>query len=150
MPPARSDLRLLLFAGGLIVMAGVAVALALLLSTGRSEPPREYEPFKAGPAADLERELREGGPYFIPDPFGGDRSILLALENGEVIALATNQRRLPDCTLKSTGDKDQIACGDQRFRTEELERFEVTIPRAGPDRGVVLVDLRDRLSPPVG
>ena len=81
-PASRSDARLLLTATAAVVTAGVIVAVVLLFATGRSQSPTKYEPFSAGPAKAIKHSLREGGPYYVPDPFGGNKSILFALENG--------------------------------------------------------------------
>jgi hypothetical protein len=146
-PPTRTDRQLLLVAGGLAVLAGVLVAVVLLLATGRSGPPTEYEPFAAGPEADLARELREGGPFFIADPFGGRRGFWLTLEDREVVPVAVHQSDLPECSVRWRARLDRFTCGDARFRSEQLERFATRVPKAGDDEGVVLVDLRRRLSP---
>src|SRR5688572_2867762 len=86
-PPARSDARFVAFSAVSVVVAGLLVAGALLLAVREDAGPRVYRPFQAGNAVELKAELREGGPFFIPDPFGGRRSILLALEDGDVVAL---------------------------------------------------------------
>ena len=87
-PASRSDAKLLLVATGAVVLAGVLVAAVLLLATSRSSSPTKYVPFDAGVASSIRKELKDGGPYFVPDPFGGNRTILLALEEGKVIALS--------------------------------------------------------------
>jgi hypothetical protein len=43
---------------------------------------------------------------------------------------------------------DRFVCGDGRFDSQELERFEVTVPRAGPDEGILIIDVRTRLPAP--
>jgi len=149
-PPARDDLHLLLFAGGAVVLAGVAVAVLLVASTGRDggSTPQKPQPFEAGLASNVEDSVREEGPYYIPDPFGGDDSIVFALEDGEVVALAVNQSDLTNCSVKWKDQFDRFACGDRRFQSEELERFEVTVPKAGPDKGILIIDVRKRLPAP--
>jgi hypothetical protein len=150
MPPARDDLRLLLFAGGAVVFAGVAVAVLLVASTGREggSTPKTPQPFEAGLASNVEESLRDEGPYYIADPFGGDDSIVFALEDGEVVALAVNQSNLPNCSVKWKDQLDRFACGDQRFDSTELERFEVAVPQAGPDEGLLIIDVRKRVPAP--
>src|SRR5687768_11087493 len=112
MPPARDDLRLLLFAGGAVVFAGLFVAALLLLSTGRDggDTPQTVEPFQAGRAKDVEESVRDEGPYYYADPFGGDDSIVFALEDGEVVALAVNQSDLPECSVKWKDQLDKFVC----------------------------------------
>jgi hypothetical protein len=149
-PPARDDLRLLLFAGGAVVLAGVAVAVLLVTSTGRDggSTPERPQPFEAGLASNVEDSLREEGPYYYADPFGGDDSIVFALEDGEVVALAVNQSTLPNCSVKWKDQLDKFVCGDQRFDSTELERFEATVPEGGPDEGILIIDVRTRLPAP--
>ena len=50
MAPSRDDTRILVFATFLVVVAGVLVAVVLLLATGRASSPTKYEPFEAGAA----------------------------------------------------------------------------------------------------
>ncbi len=83
----RSDTKLLLLAAGAVIVAGVLVAAVLLLATSRAGSPTKYTAFPAGDATAIHSELKKGGPFFYPDPFGGDRNILLALEDGKVVAL---------------------------------------------------------------
>ncbi|HUF85062.1 MAG TPA: hypothetical protein VMQ81_10770 [Acidimicrobiia bacterium] len=150
MPPARDDLRLLLFAGSAVVLAGVAVAVLLVFSTGREGggTAQTPQPFEAGLASNIEASLRDEGPYYIADPFGGDDSIVFALEDGEVVALAVNQSDLPNCSVKWKDQFDRFVCGEQRFDSTELERFDVTVPQAGPDEGLLVIDVRTRLPAP--
>lgn len=141
---------MLLFAGVAVAVAGVAVAVLLVVSTGREggSTPERPQPFEAGFASNVEDSVRDEGPYYIPDPFGGDDSIVFALEDGEVVALAVNQSDLPDCSVKWKDQLDKFVCGEQRFDSTELERFEVTVPKAGPDEGILVIDVRNRLPAP--
>jgi hypothetical protein len=147
-PPARSDLRLLLVAGAAAVAAGLLMAAVILFATGRGDAPGEYQPFEAGLASDIERQLRDGGPFYIADPFGGDRSIVFALEEGGVAALAVNQSTLPGCSVKWKDQLGRFVCGAKRLRSVELERFAVSVPARGPDEDILIIDLRKRLPAP--
>ncbi len=148
MPPARDDLRLLLFAGAAVIFAGVAVAAALLFSTSRGgDPPKNPEPVRLGFESSAKDRLQDD-PDFIPDQFGGDRSFWLALEHGDVVAIAVNQSDRPACAVDWKGQLDRFVCDDERFRSEQLERFEVRVPEAGPNKGVLIIDVRRRLPAP--
>ncbi|MGH9033330.1 MAG: hypothetical protein ACRDZV_14500, partial [Acidimicrobiia bacterium] len=127
MPPARDDLRLLVVAGAAVLLAGVAVAVLLFVSTDRGgSPPRDPGPVKFGLESSIRDQLEEG-PFFVPDQFGGNRSFWIAEEDGEIVAIATHQRGLPGCSVKWKAQLDRFECGDNRFRSDELERFETTI-----------------------
>ena len=145
MAPSRDDTRILVFATFLVVVAGVLVALVLLLATGRASSPTKYEPFEAGAALDIERLLKEGGPYYVPDPFGGSRSIMFALEDGEVVALSTVLPNTKDCrVLWRDSRKGFVDCNDDVHRSGDLARYVTTIdPREGAN-DILLVDLRKR------
>jgi hypothetical protein len=146
-PPARDDMRLLLFAGAAVIFAGLAVAAALLFSTSRGDDtPTTPEPVRLGFESSAKDRLEED-PDFIPDQFGGDRSFWLTLEGDEVAAIAVNPTDM-DCTVDWRGRIDRFVCGDGRFRSQELERFEVRVPDAGDDKGVLIVDVRRRLPAP--
>jgi hypothetical protein len=146
-PAARSDTQLLLIAGALAVVAGLLVALVLLLWSGEREE-RDPEPFVYGPVADLERSLRDEGPFYVADPFGGDDSIAFALEDGDPVAIAVNQTDMPDCTVKWRAQLDRFTCGDERFTSEQLERFVTEVPSSGPNEGQLVIDVRRRTPAP--
>jgi hypothetical protein len=149
-PPSRRDLPLILLSGSLVVLAGLMIAGVLWLSTSRSGgPPEQYEPFPAGPAEAIKRSLEDGGPYYVPDPFGGSRSILLALEDGKVVALSINKPGEKDCVVRWRGSVNSFEdCDGTRLRSEQLARFETSIPTSGENDGILLVDLRTLQPPP--
>jgi hypothetical protein len=147
--PARDDLRLLVFAGAAVLLAGVAVAVLLLVSSGRGgETRRDPVPVEFGLESSIRSQLEEG-PFFVPDQFGGSRSFWIAEEDGEIVAIAAHQTDLTDCTVKWKAQLDRFECGDEQFRSDELERYEVTIPPAeDDDQNVVTIDVRRRLAAP--
>jgi hypothetical protein len=143
MPPARQDVRLLVFAIGSVVLAGVVVAAVLLVATSRGSTPKGYRPFEAGVASSIKGQLRDGGPFFFPDPFGGNRSILFALENGNVVALSNILPGTKSCTVKWRGSLNRfVDCHGDRLRSVDLDRYTVSIGQSGSDKGLLLVDLR--------
>ena len=149
MPPARSDTRLLLGAGAAAVLGGVLIAVVLLLATSRADQPKTYRPFAAGPETQLRNELREGGPFYYPDAFGGKRSILFALEGDQVVALMTHTPGDGECRVRWRGSVNSfVDCRGDHLRSDQLGRYETTI-RNDRDAGrVVVVDLRRELPPP--
>jgi len=144
-PASRSDAKLLLLATGAVLLAGVVVAAVLLLATGRASSPTRYQPFPAGVASSIRNELKDGGPYFFPDPFGGDRNVLLALEGGKVIALSDIRPGTKDCRVRWRGSIDSfVDCHDQKIHSTELDRYRTAIAITGRDKDELLIDLRHR------
>lgn len=148
---ARSDAKILLVAAGAVIAAGLLVAAVLLLATGRASSPTRYEPFDAGVAAAIRKDLKDGGPYFVPDPFGGDRSILLALEDGEVVALSDVVPGTKDCRVRWRGSINSfVDCHDDKIRSTELARYESEVGKIGANKGELFIDLRRRQPAPTG
>jgi hypothetical protein len=142
-PLARSDTKLLLIAAGGVIVAGLLVAAVLLLATGRASSPTEYVAFPAGDAVAIRNELRDGGPYFFPDPFGGDRSILLALEDGRIVALSNVRPGTRDCRVRWRGSLDSfVDCDDDELTSTQLARYRTEIGKVGDNEGELLIDLR--------
>ena len=149
MPASRSDAKLLIVATGAVVLAGVLVAAVLLLATGRASSPTKYQPFDAGVAASIKQQLKDGGPYFVPDPFGGNRNILLALESGRVVALSDIVPGSKDCRVRWRGSINSfVDCHDDKLRSTELNRYRTEIGLSGASKGELLIDLRHREPPP--
>jgi hypothetical protein len=148
-PPARSDTRLLIGAGVAAVVAGVVVAVVLLLATSQASQPKTYRPFAAGPERDLRRQLRDGGPFYIADPFGGRKSILIALEGDNVVPLMTHTPGDPSCRIRWRGSVDAFQdCHGNRLRSEQIDRYATTVEDRGAQRRIVFVDLRKELPAP--
>jgi hypothetical protein len=145
----RSDAKILLAATGAVVVAGALVAAVLLLATGRASSPTKYEPFDAGVAAAIHQDLKSGGPYFFADPFGGNRSILLALEDGKIVALADVVPGTEDCRIRWRGSINSfVDCHDRKLTTAEMARYRAEVIQAGASKGDLLIDLRHRDPPP--
>jgi hypothetical protein len=145
----RSDAKLLLLATGAVIIAGLLVAAVLLITTSRASSPTKYTAFDAGVARSIREDLKSGGPFFVPDPFGGDRSILLAIEDGKVAALSDLKPGTQDCRIRWRGSIDSfVDCHDQKVKSTALARYQSEVGEIGPQKGELLVDLRHRLSAP--
>ena len=141
----RSDAKLLLVATGAVVVAGLLVAAVLLLATSRASSPTKYEPFDAGVAASIKKDLKDGGPYFVPDPFGGDRSILLAIEDGKIVALSDVAPGTKDCRVRWKGSIDSfVDCHDDKLKSTDLARYRAEIGLTGAHKDELLIDLRHK------
>jgi hypothetical protein len=148
-PASRSDAKILLVATASVVLAGLLVAAVLLLATSRSSSPTKYAPFPAGVAQSIKSQLKDGGPFFYPDPFGGDRNILLAIEHGEVVALSDILPSTTSCRVKWRGSIDSfVDCHGDKLTSGELARYRTEIGTVGVNRGELLIDLRHREPPP--
>jgi hypothetical protein len=144
-PIARSDTKLLLVAAGAVILAGVLVAAVLLLATGRAASPTKYRPFDAGVAKSIRTDLKDGGPYFYADPFGGNRSILLALEGGRIVALPDIRPGTKDCRVRWKGSIDSfVDCHDQKLTSRELDRYRAEVAEVGDSKGELIIDLRHK------
>ncbi len=145
----RSDAKILLVATGAVIVAGLLVAAVLLITTSRAGSPTKYVAFDAGVAASIRKDLKSGGPYFVPDPFGGDRSILLALEAGKVVALADIKPGTTDCRVRWRGSIDSfVDCNDHKLQSTDLARYQTEVGQVGAQKGELLVDLRLRKPAP--
>jgi hypothetical protein len=148
-PASRSDAKILLAAAGAVILAGLLVAAVLLLATSRESSPTKYVQFPAGVAQSIKSQLKDGGPYFFPDPFGGDRNILLAIEGGKVVALSDILPNTTDCRVKWRGSINSFQdCHGDKLRSGELARYRTEIGITGPNKDELLIDLRHREAPP--
>ena len=148
-PIARSDAKLLLLATGGVIVAGLLVAAVLLLASSRASSPTKYVPFDAGVASSIKKDLKSGGPYFVADPFGGDRSILLAIESGQVVALSDIKPGTKDCRVRWRGSIDSfVDCKDRKLQSTDLARYQSEVAEIGAQKGELLIDLRHRLAAP--
>jgi len=144
-PASRSDAKLLLVATGAVVLAGLLVAAVLLLASGRASSPTTYQPFDAGVASSIKQGLKNGGPYFVPDPFGGNRNILLALEGSKVVALSDIVPGSKDCRVRWKGSITSfVDCHDDKHKSTDLNRYRTEIGLTGASKGELLIDLRHR------
>jgi len=137
-----SDARALVFAIASLVVAGIVVAVTILLLTrSGGESLDESGPFSIGEADALETDLEDGGPFYIPDPFGGD-GLWVALERERIVALVLDARGRDDCAIRWVGRRDRFEdCDGSPLETTEQDRYQLTIPEAGDREGQVLVDL---------
>jgi len=145
MPLSRDDRPVIVVATLAVLVAGVLVALVLLLATGRGGSPKTYEPFPAGAVLSIKSDLKDGGPYFVPDPFGGDRNILFALEDGHVVALSNVVPDTKHCVVNVKDEgKSFVDCHGDRLKTADLARFVTTTKASSNGTEILYVDLRKK------
>ncbi|MCU1459517.1 MAG: hypothetical protein JWL73_3609 [Actinomycetia bacterium] len=162
----RRDIRRLWVTGALAVIAGIAVAGAMLWATSRNKTPTKPQPFAAGVSHSIRAQLNEG-PFYYPDPFGGVRDFWFAIENGNIAALSANLPGEKGCRVRYKGDKKGfVDCHNARVPERDLARFQLKLevgkhkypyplPASGPRpsaknarEGVLLVYLNKLLPPP--
>lgn len=83
----RRDVRLLITTGIAAVGAGLVVAILVISAAGGPKTAQETEPVEVGTVANLERQIREGGPVLFPDLARGDRAFYVTLVDGKLAAL---------------------------------------------------------------
>ena len=163
----RRDMRALFVTGAVAVVAGIAVAGAMLWTTSRNKTPTKPQPFAAGVSHSIREQLNEG-PFYYPDPFGGTRDFWFAIEDGNIAALSANLPGVKGCRVRYKGEKKGfVDCHNARVAERDLARFELKLvvndkhypyplPATGArpsvkkaKQGVLLVYL-DKLLPPPG
>jgi hypothetical protein len=149
MAPNAKDARVLVLATVGIVAAGLVVVAVLLIATSRREQPGKYKAFPYGEVRDLKRTLHDGGPFYVPDPFGGDRSILWTLEAGEPVALTIHTQGDDQCRVTWRGRIESFEdCRGTRLESRQIPRYKTRVPASGDDEDIILVDLRTELPAP--
>jgi hypothetical protein len=145
----KGDGKIIAVAAGAVIAAGVLVALVLLVATGRGSGQKKAGPFPAGLASAVKADLKDGGPYFFPDPFGGNRNMLLAIEAGKIVALADVVPNSKTCTVRWKGTIDSfVDCHGDKLKSRELGRYASSVPTRGSFKGVLLIDPLDLLPAP--
>jgi hypothetical protein len=145
----RSDVKPLIIAAITAIAMGVVVAALILYATGRGNAPTKPAPFAAGLERTIRNDVKSGGPVFYPDPFRGYRSILFALEQGRLVALATHTWNRNNCTVQWRGTLDRfVDCDGNRLTSDQLPRYPYIVPSTGAAKGAALVDVRTLLPPP--
>ena len=145
--PQGPELRLLIFSAAAAVFGGLLIAAVILFATDTdSEGPDPGEPVTIGLASSLEAEVEDGGAIYLPDPGGGSRSIWLAEEDGELVALWAKVPGTSDCYVDDTGTPGVFEdCEGNEVLTTELDRFRLTVKEDPPQEGALQVEF-DRIT----
>ena len=84
----------------------------------------------------------------MPDPFGGNRSILFALEDGQIVALSTVTPGTKDCSITWKGSVNRfVDCHGDRSRASSSTATS-DVDEAGSGKGLLFVDLRKKMAAP--
>ena len=85
----------------------------------------------------------------MPDPFGGDRNILFALEDGQVVALSNVVPNTKHCVVNVKNEgKSFVDCNGDKLETAELARFVTSTKPSSNGTVLLYVDLRKKEPPP--
>jgi hypothetical protein len=151
-PAAPDDRRVLLFAGVIVLVAGLAVAGLLFLATGGTkDTPSSSKPLFLGLRPELVAKIEEGGPLYFASPFG-ENGFWLDLEDGEIVALNLVRPGTKDCQVKWRDPrKAYVDCNDQDLQAADLGRYQVTVGKLDADApaDAVYVNLKVREPAPV-
>ena len=147
----REDRRIILFTGGLVVIAALFFASVLVFATGGGKPSlKKSGPLYLGEASSLRASLDLGSPLYFANPFGGP-GFWFDRENGEFVALDVRVPNTNSCNVKWVGRNTNayVDCHGDHLRSEELARYPVEVGQRGEKKGSVFVDLK-HLEPPPG
>ena len=148
MPAAPDDRRVLLFAGGIVVLAGLAVAALIFFATGTEQNPSDKKPLFLGLERELVAKIDEGGPLYFASPFG-ENGFWLDLENGRLVALDIVRPGTQGCKVKWRDPRGAyVDCNDEDLQVADLDRFEVTVGKLQKDAPSDAVYVNLRVSKP--
>jgi len=148
MPAAPDDRRVLLFAGGIVVLAGLVVAALIFFATGTEQNPSDKKPLFLGLERELVAKIDEGGPLYFASPFG-ENGFWLDLENGRLVALDIVRPGTQGCKVKWRDPRGAyVDCNDEDLQVADLDRFEVTVGKLQKDAPSDAVYVNLRVSEP--
>ena len=143
--PSGPDAKLLIVAGLAAVTGGLLIAFVILFATGGTEGPEEGEPITLGLASSLEEAVADEGALYYADLGGGSRSIWLADEGGELVALSARVPGTADCYVDDTGETGVFEdCEGNEILTTGLNRYRLTVKEEPPQEGALQVEF-DRI-----
>jgi hypothetical protein len=134
------------------VVLGLAVGivvLAIVNSPGGGGEAAPYQPFFAGQADRVTKQIREGGPVCIPDPRAGQRSFCLDLEGDQFVAYHVVQPgRTAECLVVWDREEKRYedGCSEAAVDPATLARFPV-LTREISGKISVFVDVRESTPP---
>jgi hypothetical protein len=133
------------------VFSGIIIGLVVIsavTSNGVKKEPAAYQPFPAGPADRIVRNIERGGPIFYSDPKGGTKAFYLDLVDGDIAAIAVvPPGGSAECPVEwnRRAERYQDCDGDQ-VDPESLNQFRIRT-RGPEDDESVFVDIRSLVPP---
>jgi hypothetical protein len=127
-PPNTDDRRVLIFAGVIVLLAGLAVMGLLFLATGGTkDTPSADKPLFLGLRHELSKEIKDASPLYFASPFG-DNGFWLDVENGKIVALNIVRPGTSNCQVKWKESHDAyVDCNGADLQAADLDRYQVTV-----------------------
>lgn len=141
--------RVIVATAGVVMGLVVGIIVVAIISGSGSGEPRPYEPFFAGTADRLTKQVEGDGPVFFPDPRRGDRAFYLDLDGDQIVALhVVPPGGRSDCLVQwDRADHHYEDCRGEAVDRASLARFPV-LTREIDDKISVFVDVRTTTPPP--
>jgi hypothetical protein len=145
--------RVILATAGVVLGLVIGIIVIALATGSGSKEPRPYQPFFAGTADRVTKQIKEDGPVCYPDPHQGDKAFCLDLDGTTTPGGTPGPPRIialhlvppggtPACLVQwdRTGKRYEVCHGAPVDRAS-LARFPVLTKEIG-DKTSVFVDLR--------
>jgi hypothetical protein len=148
MSSRKGDTRVIVLATLGVLVLGLVIAASILLITGRAKNPAIKGSIPFGIARSLKEKAKEGGPFaFAGDT--GDSGFWIAIEDGNLVALKIQKPGTKDCNVIWRGSKNTfVDCHGRPIRIDQLARYPTKVPKKGPDKGILIVNLNGTIPPP--
>jgi hypothetical protein len=136
-----TDARLLLAATAAVIAFGVVVAFVIIVATGGGGKVDPTKPVSLGLASELRKDVEDGGPLFFADPTGGE-GVWVDLEGNDLVVYSAVLPGPGKCVVKWRDPrKSYVDCHDRDVKASQLDRYRVTIPKSGNQKGLLLARL---------
>jgi hypothetical protein len=150
MASRKGDARVLVLATLAVLVFGLIIAALILFITGRAKTPEITGSIPFGVANSIREKAIDGGPFAYAGN-SGDDGFWIAIEDGKVVALKIQKPGTKDCNVVWRGSKDTfVDCNNDPIRIDQLARYPVEVPKHGPNKGLLMVDLSRTIPPPAG
>jgi hypothetical protein len=146
----KGDARVLVLATLAVLVFGLVIVALILFITGRAKTPEIKGSTPFGVARSIRQKAIDGGPFAYAGN-SGDDGFWIAMEKGKVVALKIQKPGTAGCNVIWRGSRDTFAdCNNDPIRIDQLARYPVDVPKQGPNKGLLMVDLSRTIPPPAG
>ncbi|HEV3363972.1 MAG TPA: hypothetical protein VG795_07500 [Acidimicrobiia bacterium] len=141
--------RVILATAAVVLGLVVGIVVIAVVNSQGGDEPAPYQPFYAGTADRVTKQIKEGGPVCFPDPNEGERSFCLDLEGDQFVAYHVVQPGKTSECLVEWDRKDkryEDKCSGTPVDPASLARFPV-LTKEISDKTSVFVDVRETTPP---